>query len=90
MNAEAIIYVSTYDGRCAMAQYPLQEGRDAMPGCDASNRAKGACQVLSSPGFALIHKENHYELQVLLSDGEPPEGTANVFLEHAEIDAVVK
>ena len=61
-----------------------------MPGCNASNRATGACQVLSSPGCALIHKENHNELQVLFSDGEPLGGTTNAFLEHAELDAVGK
>ena len=72
----------------AMDHYPLQERRNAMPGCDASNCAKPACQVLSSQRFLLIHKEDHHELQVRLFDGKPTEGPADVLFEHAELNAV--
>ena len=59
-----------------------------MPRCDAAYCAKGAGEVLRSPGNALLLEKNHHELQVLCLDVKPAKRSRYVFLEHAERDAV--
>ena len=59
-----------------------------MPCGDAAHCPEGASEVLSSPDDALVLEEDNHELEVLCLDGEPAEGSVDIFLENSELYAV--